>query len=360
MSEVTVAAPAKINLLLRAGSPQPDGYHPLLTVFQAVSLFERVTLRLADRTGVALSVSGRQSHLVPLNQTNLASRAVWAVANHLGLAPAVELHIDKAVPVAGGLAGGSADAAAALVAANRLWQAGLDGATLHRLAAGLGSDVNICLTGGTAIGRGRGERLEPLDPATGSALAGGSHGSPCTELQGPTFGSEGRSAQVDHQVVPEVRPQHAARAGVPCNPTTTLHWVLVARPSVGLSTPAMFAALDQARAGTVVGLPDQIPTDLVRALRRGDAAAIGHHLANDLQAPALAAQPVLGQTLTTALSAGALGAVVSGSGPTVAALAASAAHAADLAEAIARSDPKVEPLTVTAPVPGPLAGSAAA
>ena len=301
-----VAAPAKINLLLLAGAPRPDGYHPLLTVFQAVSLFERVTLRQSDQPGVALSVAGRQAYLVPLDRTNLAYRAVWAVANHLGLAPAVELHIDKAVPVAGGLAGGSADAAAALVAANQLWQAGLDNATLHRLAAGLGSDVNICLTGGTAVGRGRGERLEPLGQ------------------------------------------------------TAVLHWVLATRPSVGLSTPAMFAALDQARAGAVVNLPDSVPDELTTALRQGDAAGVGRHLVNDLQAPALAAQPALGLTLATALAAGALGAVVSGSGPTVAALAASAAHAADLATALARSDPKVEPLLVTAPVLGPLAASAAA
>lgn len=313
MAEVSVVAPAKINLYLRAGSPRPDGYHPLLTVFQAVSLFERVTLRLAGQPGVAISVTGPGANLVPLDQSNLAVRAVLAVAEQVGLTPAVQLHIDKAVPVAGGLAGGSADAAAALVAANHLWQAGLDHAALHRLAAGLGSDVNFCLAGGTAIGHGRGEQLAPINPGAPSD---------------------------------------------PSGKTALLHWVLATRPDTGLSTPAMFTALDRVRAGARVELPGQVSAGLIEALQQGNPTAVGRHLANDLQAPAVAALPELASTLEVARTAGALGAVVTGSGPTVAALAADAAHAAHLAQAVASADRAVQPIVVTAPVPGPLADPA--
>jgi len=316
VDEVTVLAPAKINLVLLAGGPRPDGYHPLLTVFQAVGLYERVTLRSSSKPGISVSLAGRDADRVPLDSANLAVRAVQAVADHIGMVPAVDVHIEKSVPVAAGLAGGSADAAAALVAANRLWRAGLEDATLHQLAAQLGSDVNFCLTGGTAIGRGRGEQLEPI-----------------------------------------------AHQGPPLN------WVLVVRPGDGLATAQVFAALDQSRAGQAVKLPNHLPPGLISALQAGDAVSVGRYLANDLAASAMAARPGIASTLRAAQQAGALGAVVTGSGPTVAALANDPADAARLAEVLADvwagvtglvgANRTNEPIVVTGPAPGPLSCTAA-
>ncbi|MCL2802524.1 MAG: 4-(cytidine 5'-diphospho)-2-C-methyl-D-erythritol kinase [Micrococcales bacterium] len=301
IADVTVTAPAKINLLLLAGSPRPDGYHPLLTVFQAVDLYEEVTLRPPVAAKIEVVVNGLDSALVPMSEENLAVRAVRAVAQVAGVPAEVKIDITKSVPVAGGLAGGSADAAAALVAANRYWQAGLDKAALHQLAAGLGSDVNFCLDGGTALGSGRGEQLETLDcPAA-------------------------------------------------------LHWVLATRPGGGLSTPAIFDRLDSARAGAERSLPTQPPRQLVEALGQGEAGDIGQWLRNDLQPAATEACPPLVETIALAKEVGALGAIVTGSGPTVAVLAAGPAHARHLATVIGQSNPELRCHTVTGPAPGPLA-----
>ena len=284
---VTARVPAKVNLQLSVGPPRADGYHDVVTVYHAVSLFDEVTVSSADRTSV--SVTGEGQPAVPLGADNLAVRAATALARAAGRrgrpAGGVRIEIRKRIPVAAGLAGGSANAAAALVACNELWQAGLTTAELSAIAARLGSDVPFALTGGTAVGLGRGERLT-------TALVAGSY-----------------------------------------------HWVLAFGAS-GLSTPDVYAACDRlraARAGAAGGRAAPQPklsNELMAALRSGDPRAVGPLLSNDLQPAALSLQPLLRRALAAGREHGALGAIVSGSGPTCAFLAASADAARDLAVAV--------------------------
>jgi len=299
VTPVTVRVPAKVNLQLSVGPRRDDGYHDLVTVFHAVSLFDEVTVRPAERTSVR--VTGQDAASVPSTRANLAARAARALATSLRRREksAVQIEIRKRIPVSAGLAGGSADAAAALVACNELWGTGLSQAELCEVGAGVGSDVPFALLGGTAVGQGRGERLTP-------ALA-----------------------------------------------TGTYDWVL-AFASGGLSTPEVYAACDrlrEARAGAVevaagvaagaapaagtgtgpIAPSPALNTGLMAALRSGDPAAVGPLLSNDLQAAAVSLRPDLRRALAEGRELGALGAVVSGSGPTCAFLAANARHARELA-----------------------------
>ncbi len=290
--------PAKVNLALSVGPLGEDGYHELVTVFHAVSVVDEVTAHPADGFSVSVTpgsadAAGPPRHVseepsyrwrepsdtpsVPLGEGNLAVRAARLLAEWAGRDAGAELRIRKSIPVAGGMAGGSADAAAALVACDLLWNTAATPETLLGLAARLGADVAFPLLGGTAAGYGRGERLTPLT---------------C--------------------------------AGI-------LYWVF-ALGTGGLSTAAVYAECDRlrARAGTPVPAPHQ-PTELVTALDAGDPAAVGAALHNDLQPAALNLRPGLARTLDTGREAGALGAVLCGSGPTCAFLAGSAAHAAHLA-----------------------------
>ncbi|MDM8083275.1 4-(cytidine 5'-diphospho)-2-C-methyl-D-erythritol kinase [Cellulomonas cellasea] len=293
--EVRVRAPGKVNLGLRVGAREPDGYHPLVTVFQAVSVYEDVVATPGD--GLTLSVSGPQAHLVPTDETNLALRAARALAEFAGIDDGVHLHIEKSVPVAGGMAGGSADAAAALLACDAFWGAGLSRDQLHELAAGLGSDVPFGLVGHTAIGSGRGDVLTP-------ALSRGEY-----------------------------------------------HWVFAVR-DVGLSTARVYAEFDAlAGAGSGAFGPDS-DLELLQALRAGDATALGRALRNDLQPAALELAPELAETLAAADDVGALGVLVSGSGPTVAALARSRAHAQVIGAALTAAGVADTVLTAVGPVPG--------
>ena len=279
MTSVTVRAPAKINLELAVGPPRPDGFHEVATAYQAISLLDEVIAAPADELVVSVTGSSGVSVTdVPVDGRNLAAAAALALAEHVGIEPAVSLHITKGIPVAGGMAGGSADAAAALVACDALWQTGLSRSELARLAAGLGSDVPFCLVGGTALGTGRGEVLTPV-------LARG-----------------------------------------------RFHWV-VAVADGGLSTPAVYAECDRLRAGSHVPEP-RVGDAVMAALRAGDADALGRALRNDLQEAALSLRPELRETLRTGREAGALGAVVSGSGPTVLLLARGPEHAIDVAVAL--------------------------
>jgi 4-diphosphocytidyl-2-C-methyl-D-erythritol kinase len=272
---VRVRAPGKVNLSLRVGAVQDDGYHPLATIFQAVSLYEEVTAtQVPEGAGVTITVDGPQADRVPVDGTNLAWRAAEAVAARVGVAPDVALHLAKGVPVAGGMAGGSADAAATLVACDALWQTGLSRDDLASLAAELGSDVPFALLGHTAVGTGRGHLLTP-------AMTRGE-----------------------------------------------FHWVFAAQAE-GLSTPAVYGRFDELD-GPDDGADDPglaEDTGLMQALRAGDAHALGRALHNDLEPAALSLRPELERTLAVARDAGALGAIVSGSGPTVAALARSRQHA---------------------------------
>jgi 4-diphosphocytidyl-2-C-methyl-D-erythritol kinase len=320
---VTVRAPAKINLQLAVGPLRDDGYHDLVTVFQAVSLYDEVTAATVDGPGDdQVLVSGEGADSVPAGPDNLALKAATALAQVAGLSPDpgrhLEITIRKRIPVAAGLAGGSADAAAALVACNELWQAGLSLEQLSGIAAGVGSDVAFSLLGGTAVGQGRGEQLSP-------ALASGEY-----------------------------------------------HWVLAVADGQ-LSTPEVYRTLDRLREsgsipaagaagasgasdGTDVAAwthgPGALDHDLMAALRSGEPAAVGRTLSNDLQAAALSLFPALRKTLNAGQELGALGAIVAGSGPTCVFLAANAQRAVDLAVALSGAGVCRAVARAAGPVPG--------
>jgi 4-diphosphocytidyl-2-C-methyl-D-erythritol kinase len=293
-SSVTVRVPAKVNLELLVGAPRDDGYHPLSTIFHAVNLFDEVTVMSAPEWGIA--VSGPQALGVPLDGTNLAARAAQRLAEVGGIDEPVHITIRKDIPVAGGMAGGSADAAATLVACDHLWGTGLSRVELEEIAASLGSDVPFLLGGGTAMGSGRGEVLAPV-------LARGSY-----------------------------------------------HWVF-ALSEGGLSTPAVYAECDRLRGDRPV--PEPSPSsEMMTALRSGDARALGAALSNDLQAAAISLMPALGDVLDAGLEFGALGGVVSGSGPTVAFVAESNEAALDLAVSLTASGAVQDVRRATGPAHG--------
>jgi 4-diphosphocytidyl-2-C-methyl-D-erythritol kinase len=270
-----VRVPGKVNLFLAVGDLRDDGYHELTTVFHAVSLFDEITVRNADV--LSLEVSGEGVEELPTDHRNLAWRAAEVLAEHVGRAPDVAISMEKSIPVAGGMAGGSADAAAVLVAINALWELGVPRRDLHTLAAELGSDVPFALHGGTALGTGRGEQL-------------------ATVLARNTF-----------------------------------HWVL-AFGKRGLSTPKVFAEIDRLRADPDRGQTPRLeePEPLLAALASGDAAQLAPLLGNDLQSAALSLDSGLRRTLRAGEDAGALAGIVSGSGPTCAFLCASASSAIDV------------------------------
>lgn len=277
IERVTVRAPAKLNLHLAVGRRRRDGFHELTTVFQAVGLYDEVDARPADRLSV--TVTGEGADAVPTDSTNLAVRAAALLGLETGHEPNVALSIRKGIPVAGGCAGGSADAAAALVACDALWGTGLSREELGTLGAQLGSDVPFSVHGGTSLGTGRGDHLTPV-------LGHGSYS-----------------------------------------------WVL-ALSDQGLSTPEVYGELDRQRdTGPVGVVSDASP--VLSALRLGDSVALGHALANDLQPAALALRPDLRMLLETGMDLGALGAIVSGSGPTVAFLARNEDHGAGLSADLA-------------------------
>ena len=311
MTSIAVRAPAKLNLQLAVGPPRADGYHDLVTVFHAVSLFDQVTVEPAGRDGV--TVAGEGADRVPDDQGNLAMRAVAALRAAVRDRGTGKVHVTiaKKIPVAAGLAGGSADAAAALVACNELWAAGLSHQRLATIAATVGSDVAFALLGGTAVGRGRGEQLTP-------ALA----------------------------------------------PATQYHWVL-AFADGQLSTPAVYAALDRLRsapaAETAEAARSAVPAPaaqpgldaaLMSALRTGNAAQVGQRLSNDLQPAAVSLFPALRKTLNAGLELGALGALVAGSGPTCVFLAANAERALELAVSLSGAGVCRSVARVSGPAPG--------
>lgn len=280
--EITVRAPAKINLTLRVGPVGPEGFHPLATVYQAVSLYEEVTATLAGPGEVTVELLGEGADQLPVDDRNLAVRAARMLAEEVALADqvGVGLVIDKQIPVAAGLAGGSADAAATLLACSELWGLDLAPSDLLGLAARLGSDVPFALFGGTAVGGGHGEEVVP-------ALARGRY-----------------------------------------------HWAL-AFGDRGLSTPAVYRRYDEL--GPTPPAPFEVSVDLMNALRSGDPELLGAQLINDLQAPALDLMPQLSVLLQAGRDLGAIGAVVSGSGPTCAFLAGSEDEAVELARDLAAS-----------------------
>ncbi|MFJ9740441.1 4-(cytidine 5'-diphospho)-2-C-methyl-D-erythritol kinase [Streptomyces sp. NPDC101166] len=276
---VTVRVPAKVNVQLAVGAARADGFHELANVFLAVGLYDEVTVTPADELRV--TCEGPDAAQVPLDRTNLAARAALALAERYGRVADVHLHIAKDIPVAGGMAGGSADGAGALLACDALWGTGASHDELLDICAELGSDVPFSLVGGAALGTGRGEKLTPLE-------VGG-----------------------------------------------TFHWVF-AMAERGLSTPAVFREFDRLAEGRDVPEPAASP-DVLTALAKGDPDALAAAVTNDLQPAALSLFPELAGTLAAGRAAGALATLVSGSGPTTAFLARDPGSAAAVAEALRTS-----------------------
>ncbi|MEV7278028.1 4-(cytidine 5'-diphospho)-2-C-methyl-D-erythritol kinase [Streptomyces sp. NPDC093111] len=291
---VTVRVPAKVNVQLAVGGARPDGFHDLANVFLAVSLYDEVTVSPAAE--LTVTCEGPDADKVPLDRTNLAARAAELLAARHGIAPDVHLHIAKDIPVAGGMAGGSADGAGALLACDALWGLDTPREVLLEICAELGSDVPFSLVGGAALGVGRGERLTAL----------------------PVGGA--------------------------------FHWVFAVADG-GLSTPAVYGEFDRLNEGVEVPEPVASPA-LLDALRTGDTTALAGTLANGLQAAALSLRPSLAATLEAGTAAGALAALVSGSGPTTAFLVKDAESAETVAAALTASGTCRAARVATSPAPG--------
>lgn len=296
---VHVRAPGKVNVFLKVGARLDDGYHDVAIAYQAVSLAEDV--RVSPAADVTVSVTGSVAlDRVPLDGSNIAVRAARLLAAKTGYRGGARIEIEKHVPVTGGMGGGSADAAATLVACDALWGTDLSRDELHELARELGADVPFALTGGTAIGTGRGDELSP-------ALAQGA-----------------------------------------------FHWVL-ALADFGLSTPEVYRELDahRERHARDIFPADPRPSvdaDVLQALRAGDARMLAAAMHNDLQAPALHLEPGLSDVLELGEQSGALAGIVSGSGPTVAFLAADVDSALELQ--VALSAARLNVVRATGPVHG--------
>jgi len=291
---VTVRVPGKVNVYLGVGPREFSGYHELATIFQAVGIYDEVTVSAAD--SLKISGLGAFADQIPTDETNLAWKAAELVARACGEDPNIHIQIDKSIPIAAGMAGGSADAAATLVACDTYWNAGIPRDQLDAMAATLGSDVPFMLHGGCALGVGRGDVLSPV------------------MIRG------------------------------------SFHWVF-ATFDEGLSTAQIYEKTDEMR-GLEFEAEPEVPTELLSALARGDAPALGRLLHNDLQLAATTSRPLLGRVLEQGIDYGALGAIVSGSGPTCAFLVRDESSAIDLVVALKASGLVDDVLRTHGPVHG--------
>ena len=289
--------PAKVNLQLAVGPREADGYHNLVSVFQAISIYDDVTIsKSASGSGITIEITGDHTHGVPGNSTNLAVKAAQLIADEYDFAVDIHIAVNKSIPVAGGMAGGSADAAAVIVGLNELFDLEMSREEMLEFGSQLGSDVPFMITGGTAIGQGRGDQLT-------AALSRG-----------------------------------------------TYHWVL-ALSTVGLSTPAVYQECDRLRAGLDIAAP-QTSDALMQSLLSADPKAVGLALQNDLQSAACSLRPALTLVLDVGEEYGAFGAIVSGSGPTVAFLVGDEEQGLDLAVALTSSGVVGSVARAYGPVPG--------
>lgn len=293
----TVRVPGKINLQLSVGPLNKTGYHDVATVFQAVSLCDDVTIRATEPgSGITVSVVGEHTETVPLDNKNLAYKAAELMCKDYGITPDLSIAIKKSIPVAGGMAGGSANAGGVIVGIDSLFNLGISRNEMEKVGSSLGSDIPFTIAGGTAIGTGRGEQITP-------ALSRG-----------------------------------------------TYYWVL-ALSSSGLSTPAVYQECDRLRDGLTVA-PPVVNGALMQALMSGDSFALGKALSNDLQAAACSLKPALRLILDVGMDYGALGGIISGSGPTVAFLAENEEHSLDLVVALTSSGVVGTIVQATGPVAG--------
>jgi 4-diphosphocytidyl-2-C-methyl-D-erythritol kinase len=274
--------PAKVNLQLSVGPLGSDGFHEVTTVFQAISLFDDVTVATApEGDGIKISISGQTSSGVPADSSNLAVKAAELMIKNYDLPADLIIKLKKEIPVAGGMAGGSADAAGVIVGLDSLFELGLSRDEMEIVGSKIGSDVPFSICGGVAIGTGRGDQITP-------ALSKGSY-----------------------------------------------NWVL-ALSGQGLSTPSVYQECDRLREGLSISAP-LVSEPLMQALRAGDAKALGKALTNELQPAACSLRPALRLVLDVGIDYGALGGIVSGSGPTVAFLVSDDEHAMDLTVALSAS-----------------------
>ena len=294
-SSVVTRVPGKINLQLSVGPLQRDGYHPVATVFQAVSIFDDVKIALSDKPGITIH-SAKSDERLPLDKNNLAFKAAELMAKKFDISDGMEITLNKEIPIAGGMAGGSADAGATIVGIDALFSLGLKRNEMEKIGSQLGADIPFTISGGTAIGTGRGDNITPV-------LSRGSYS-----------------------------------------------WVL-ALSSSGLSTPAVYNECDRLREGLQVA-PPHVSDSLLQALSAGDAVALGKALSNDLQPAACSLKPALRLIIDVGLDYGALGGLVSGSGPTVAFLAEHEDHALDLVVALTSSGVVGNVVRASGPVPG--------
>ncbi|MEY4009224.1 MAG: hypothetical protein RL232_751 [Actinomycetota bacterium] len=284
---VTARVPAKVNLQLSVGPLGADGFHEVTTVFQAISLFDDVTVATADKgDGIKISITGQTSGGVPADNSNLAVKAAQLMIKNYDLPEDLVIKLKKEIPVAGGMAGGSADAAGVIVGLDSLFELGLSRDVMESVGSKIGSDVPFSICGGVAIGTGRGDQITP-------ALAKGSY-----------------------------------------------NWVL-ALSGQGLATPSVYQECDRLREGLSIA-PPVVSEPLMQALRAGDAKALGKALTNELQPAACSLRPALRLVLDVGVDYGALGGIVSGSGPTVAFLVSDDEHAMDLTVALSSSGRIIE------------------
>ncbi|NBV89810.1 MAG: 4-(cytidine 5'-diphospho)-2-C-methyl-D-erythritol kinase [Actinobacteria bacterium] len=276
---VTVRVPAKVNVYLGVGPREFSGYHQLATVFQAVNIYDEITVESADELSIV--AAGQYAQSIPCDESNLVWKAAKLVAAACGIEAQARITITKSIPVAAGMAGGSADAAAALLACDALWNGRLSRDQLDAMAQQLGSDVPFMLHGGCALGTNRGEVLAPI----------------------------------------------MTRA--------VFHWVFATFKD-GLATPAVYERLDNLR-GPEFSQPPQVPDEVLFAITQGDSKALGKLMKNDLQLASVTMKPILSNALEFGLDNGALGAIVSGSGPTCAYLVKDEKAAIDLAVALSSS-----------------------
>jgi 4-diphosphocytidyl-2-C-methyl-D-erythritol kinase len=289
--------PAKVNLQLSVGPLGSDGYHEVTTVFQAISLFDDVSVATAPvGNGLSIDITGQTSNGVPADSSNLAIRAAELMIKNYDLPADLAIKLKKEIPVAGGMAGGSADAAGVIVGLDSLFELGLSRDEMESVGSKIGSDVPFSICGGVAIGSGRGDQITP-------ALAKGNY-----------------------------------------------FWVL-ALSNQGLATPSVYQECDRLREGLSIATP-QVSEPLMQALRAGDAKALGKALSNDLQSAACSLRPALRLVLDVGVDYGALGGIVSGSGPTVAFLVSSDEHAMDLTVALSASGVVSSVARATGPVSG--------
>jgi 4-diphosphocytidyl-2-C-methyl-D-erythritol kinase len=279
---VIARVPAKVNLQLAVGPLGNDGFHEVTTVFQAISLFDDVTVETAaENNGISIQVTGQTSTGVPSDSSNLAVKAATLMIKNYDLPSDINIKLKKEIPVAGGMAGGSADAAGVIVGLDSLFELGLSRDEMEMVGSKIGADVPFSICGGVAIGTGRGDQITP-------ALFKGSY-----------------------------------------------NWVL-ALSGQGLATPSVYAECDRLREGLSISTP-VVSEQLMQALRAGDAKALGKSLSNDLQPAACSLRPALRLVLDVGLDYGALGGIVSGSGPTVVFLVKDDEHAMDLTVALSSS-----------------------